>query len=196
MIIGGDNWPGNKMNEQPRRINYDKSSKIQWLLCMATVFVFMTSFDSARAEVDRNRQRLEELFLWRASDTLGLDTKEEMEFSHIIKDMRDEKAAFQKKLEELLKRLEVSAKDTDRTLLLDQYKGVLKDYNTIPIREVEKIEKLLGAKRTAQYLVLKEQLFSKLKDMLSDPLRETSTNVKATDKATDKSKSPKVIHED
>jgi hypothetical protein len=110
---------------------------------------------------EKAKSRLEELFLWKISDTLGLTNDEaSQELDRLMTDM--EKPVDQKKLSQSL----------------EDYNKSLASYNNVQLEEAKSMRKILGDKRFAQYLILKRDLNQKLKNMLSTPSRPESAQPK------------------
>lgn len=151
--------------------------------------LFFTAVATAGASPDKNRNRIEELFLWRVSDSLNLSATEEAEFKKIMNKVREDRTKRSAQVEEVLKNLEKETDAKGRDKLLIQYKNAVKSYNASHLEEIEQIEKLLGSERLARYLVLKDHLLNKLKGALADAsLRDKSLKTKVKD--------PKIIHEE
>lgn len=151
--------------------------------------LFFTTAATAGTAPDKNRNRIEELFLWRVSDSLGLSPSEEAAFKKIMSHVREERTKRSEQVEDVLKNLEKETGAKGRDKLLIQYKNAVKHYNASHLEEIEQIEKLLGGERLARYLVLKDHLLNKLKGALADAsLRDKGLKTKVKD--------PKIIQEE
>lgn len=140
---------------------------------------------------DKNKNRMEELFMWKVSDALALDQKEESEFKRVMEKIRDVRNKRTAKIDETLRKLD-KADSKEKPQLLAQYKDMLKEYNSCQVEEVEELEKLLGTERVAKYLVLKDQLLNRLKGALADAsVRDTRDKSLKT-----KVKDPKIIQDE
>jgi hypothetical protein len=140
------------------------------------------------ADVEKSRTRIEELFLWKVSDALGLDSKQEVEFTKIMKKVREDKLRLDNQMNEVLRKMDEQKDEKVQATLLEEYKGYLKDYNASQMREVEQLEKLLGTQKVAKYLSLKEKLVTRLKGALAESSQMASAKTKG--------KQPKIIHEE
>ncbi len=139
-------------------------------------------------DIEKSRARVEELFLWKVSDALGLDTKQELEFSKIMKKLRSDKIKLDGQMDDVLKKMEMQKEDKAQTALLEEYKGYLKEYGTFQMREVEQLEKLLGAPKVAKYLALKDRLITRLKGALAESGKTAESRIKG--------KEPRIVHEE
>lgn len=150
------------------------------------LFVSLFSIVAMGADLDKRRNRIEELFIWKVSDTLGLDSKQETEFSQIMSKLREDKSRIDDQISQTLRKLE-SEKDKKKIEShLKEYKKYLAEYSELQMSELDKLEKLFGAQKLATYLTLKEKLVSKLKDAMASAGKASQLKVK----------DPKVVHEE
>lgn len=161
-----------------------------YIKVVIAIFISIYSYHSLAetSQVEKSRSRVEDLFLWKVSDTLSLDSKEEAEFSRIMKEVREERLSIDKKIKDVLKKLENNSDSKQQSSLVEDYKNLLKVYSGIHTKEVEQLEKLFGTARLGKYLVLKEQLLTKLKGALAESGKGNSTR--------NKSQTPKIVHEE
>lgn len=144
------------------------------LTCVCLVhLVSISAFGANKA-----KSRLEELFVWRVSDTLSLSPEVETKFSSEFKRLSDKKAQLGKEIEELLVEIEKSKDSGKIESQLAIYKKKVTDQSRISVEEVETFEKLFGKQKFAQYLVLKRDLTQKLKDFVSNPSKGDSDTSK------------------
>lgn len=158
-----------------------------WITVCMLMCLFLTVAASAN-DVDKNRARVEELFLWKVSDALALDSKQEIEFSKIMKKLREDKARLDGQMEDVLRKIDAQKDEKAQISLLEEYKGYLREYSSYQSREIEQLDKLLGPQKVAKYLVLKEKLINRLKGALVDAGKVADSKVKA--------KKPKIVHEE
>jgi hypothetical protein len=57
----------------------------------------------------------------------------------------------------------------ERDKALAEHRKLLKAYSDLSIEEVDRIQKMLGSEKAAQYFVLKNDLTNRLKSMLATP---------------------------
>jgi hypothetical protein len=123
---------------------------------------------------NKTKSRLEELFVWRVSDTLELSPDVESKFSSEFKRLSEKKTQLAQDIDGLVHELS-AAKDPKKVeSLLKTYREKVTDQSRISVEEVESLEKLFGKPKFAQYLVLKRDLTQKLKDFVSSPSKGES----------------------
>lgn len=136
---------------------------ISLLLCL-------TSVSSIAAE---SRNRIEELFLWKMSEDLKLTVSEEKSFSELIRSLNSRKSKFNETIQVHLKNMSQSKAVKEKQTLIKGYRKVLSEYNQLQLEEVDKILKLFGTDKAAQYFVLKNDISNRLKGMLANPENKT-----------------------
>jgi len=148
---------------------------------LAFLFCFLWMFSSVGANpapsAEKAKSRLEELFLWKMSDTLDLSTEEEEKFRTKFKELNERKAKSAQEMDRLMSDIERS----DPKALpkkLEAYNKSLVTYSNIQVEEAKSMRKILGDKRFAKYLILKRDLNQKLKNMLSTTSRPESNTPK------------------
>jgi len=131
-------------------------------------------------ESEKARSRLEDLFLWKVSDTLELNTSQEEQFKVEFKRLNEKRSKNAQAMETLLKQFETEKDKEVATISssIEKYKKALADYNQLQIEEVKNFRKIFGDKKFAQYLILKRDLTQKLKNLLSEPSRPESAQPK------------------
>lgn len=158
----------------------NSSLKSAALPLLASLFFLFSNNLSAATEHEKARSRLEDLFLWKVSDTLELNTSQEEKFKEAFKRLNEKRSQSAVTMENLLKQFE-SEKDKDSkdiSISLEKYKKALSEYNHVQVEEVQTFRKLFGDKKFAQYLILKRDLTQKLKNLLSEPSRPESAQPK------------------
>lgn len=149
---------------------------------LAFLFVCFWMFSSVGANTppgtEKAKSRLEELFLWKISDTLGLTNDEEEKFRTNFKSLNDKKSKASQELDRLMTEMEKQSDQKKLSQSLEDYNKSLASYSNVQMDEAKSMRKLLGDKRFAQYLILKRDLNQKLKNMLSTPSRPESTQPK------------------
>lgn len=132
------------------------------------------AFGGATPNSEKARSRLEDLFLWKVSDTLNLSPDEENKFNLEFRNLSDKKLAAATEMEKITKELGAGADPKQLSKSLENYKSSLTRYNQVQIDELKSMRKIFGDKRFAQYLILKHDLTQKLKNLLSSPSRPES----------------------
>lgn len=127
--------------------------------------------------VDRERRRLEELFIWKISEELKLPVDVEAPFAEASRALNREKARANLDLAKSLEALN-QAQNANKSrvrietnLALRRYEKALKTYGALPLREVSRMRAILGTERLGRYLIVKSQMAEKL---LALSARETS----------------------
>lgn len=109
---------------------------------------------------------MEELFIWKVSDELKLSVPQEKSFSKIIQTLNERRAQVNDNLQDVIRQLAESKTIKEKEKLLTEQKRLLRSYNELSLEEAEKVQKLFGIDRTAQYFVLKNDLTNRLKTAL------------------------------
>jgi hypothetical protein len=168
-------------------------------LAAASSIVSVCLFSSASAQspkkedkADKMRHRLEQLFIWRVADRLGLSTQEEARFNEEFTKLTHEKSDLQQKLEASLAK--IAQDKADKKLAkknLAEYQSTLKKYNLLQTKEMEVLGQILGPDRMVEYVLLKQEMTQKIKDVLVQGARPASGP--GTEKAS--LKEPEIIQE-
>ncbi len=149
---------------------------------VAFVLICLWMFSSVGANpppgTEKAKSRLEELFLWKISDTLGLTNDEEEKFRANFKSLNDKKSKASQELDRLMTDMEKQADQKKLYQSLEDYNKSLASYNGVQLEEAKSMRKILGDTRFAQYLIMKRDLNQKLKNMLSTPSRPESAQPK------------------
>lgn len=119
------------------------------------------------------RNRVEELFIWKVSDELKLSVPEEKSFSEMIRGLNQRRSLVNENLQDILKQLAESKTTKDKERLLLEQKRLFRSYNDLSLEEAERIQKLFGIDRAAQYFVIKNDLTNRLKTVLASPDKPT-----------------------
>lgn len=119
--------------------------------------------------VDRERRRLEELFIWKMSEELKLPLEKEKPFAEAMRSLNREKAKANfevtKSLDAITKAQALADPAKSRLAVekaVKTYEKAVRSYGQLPIREVTKMRALLGADRLGRYLTAKAQMAEKL----------------------------------
>ncbi|HEX4925388.1 MAG TPA: hypothetical protein VFV50_14945 [Bdellovibrionales bacterium] len=158
------------------------------VLCLGVTLAAVNLSEAAIAS-EKNRSRLEDLFVWRVSDTLNLSPETENQFKTEFRRLSEKKAQLNREIETLVEELE-STKDAKKIeIQLKEYREKVASQGRILVEEAESFEKLFGKEKFAQYLVLKRELTQKLKDFVSNP-------PKGEPAAPKKMRDPKIIQDE
>jgi len=133
-------------------------------ICLA-VFSSMGSASTMTTEqmVDRERKRLEEVFIWKMSEELRLSVEIETTFAEAIRALNREKHSANSEVSMALVALEKSKSPKERDQALKRYERAWRSYGELPIREVSRMKPILGVEKLGQYLVAKSQMAERLK---------------------------------
>lgn len=129
------------------------------------LILFISAFASAQ-----NRNKVEELFLWKLSDEMKLSVPEEKALTDILRKSSLEKTQIQEKIQMSLKALSDSSVDQKKTeKLISEHRQLLQKSHDLNMQEISAIQKRIGAQKTAQFLVLRNELTLKLKSIFTNP---------------------------
>lgn len=118
--------------------------------------------------VERERKRLEELFIWKMSEELKLSVDTEVAFAEALRSLNREKSVALNELNEALvalgeaTRREKAAGEASLSLAMNRYEKAVRRYGEVPVREVARLKPILGAEVLARYLFAKSQVTEKL----------------------------------
>jgi hypothetical protein len=159
------------------RFKSGKSAAFVAVISIGISLSVLSLLESSQAanSPSKSRSRIEELFVWRVSDTLGLTPDVESRFSMEFKKLSEKKANLWDELESLLNAIDHEKDPKKLAASLAKYKKKMILHGKIQIEEFETFEKLFGKEKFAKYLVLKRDLTQKLKDFISTPSRPDST---------------------
>lgn len=113
--------------------------------------------------VERERRRLEEVFIWKMSEELRLSVEIETTFAEAIRALNREKHLANSEVSQSLAALGKSKSPKDRDLALKRYERAWRSYGELPLREVSRMRPILGTEKLGQYLVAKSQMAERLK---------------------------------
>ena len=115
--------------------------------------------------VDREKRRLEELFIWKMSEELKLPVEVESSFAEAIRALNREKSKSLADIEAALLAIDQAKTKTESEKAVKRYEKAIRKFGDVPIREVSRLRKVLGSQRLSRYLVSKSQMAEKLKAM-------------------------------
>ena len=118
---------------------------------------------SATEQVEKQKRRLEDLFIWKISDELKLTIQEEKNVAELIRKTSELKNTNNSKMNELIKKFSLNQSKQS----LNEYKKLMTEYHQINLNEVESIEKAIGYEKTIRYILVKNDLTQKVKSILA-----------------------------
>ncbi len=113
--------------------------------------------------VERERRRLEELFIWKMSEELKLSVETETPFAEAIRALNREKASVNQELSRTLLAIEKAKSAKEREAALKSYEKAWRQYGELPLKEISRMRPILGPEKLGQYLVGKSLMAEKLK---------------------------------
>lgn len=144
----------------------------------------------------RERARLEELFIWRVSEELRLAPTEEMKFTEAIHSINQRRREANAKMDQAVRGLSGVKTRAEAEKALSAHRAALRETQAAANAELEKLKPLLGAQKLAQYLVVKNSILEKLKEMLASPAsaQASSTTSSTTSPTASTATSPAAAH--
>jgi len=118
---------------------------------------------SATEQVEKQKRRLEDLFIWKISDELKLTIQEEKNVAELIRKTSELKNTNNARMNELIKKLSLNQSKQS----LNEHKKLMTEYHQINLNEVESIEKAIGFEKTIRYILVKNDLTQKVKSILA-----------------------------
>lgn len=117
----------------------------------------------------KERSRIEELFIWKASEELKLSAADESKFTTIIRANNTRRRAANVKMDTALSELSKSKTKQEADKALSLHRAALRELQQLQTGEIDQLKPLLGSQKLAQYLVVKNTILEKLKVLLSAP---------------------------
>lgn len=139
------------------------------------------------AASDRNRQRLDELFIWKLSESLNLKPEEEAGLKRVMKEVKEVRAKRALELEETMKAMQSEKEAQKRRDLMTQYRAQLIRLNATQTEELDQLEQILGPDRMPDYVLAREKLLERIKGALADSSRDKGIKSKV--------QNPKIIEQ-
>lgn len=140
----------------------------------------------------KDRSRLEELFVWQTSEELKLNPEQEQKYSNIIRDFGTKKRTAAEELEAVVRSLSQQKTPVEREKALKRHRELLKKYHAVQVQELDQLKSLLGSEKFAKYLVLRGEISDKLKTLLAAP---PAVENKAISSGAKPEMAPKIIEE-
>jgi hypothetical protein len=149
---------------------------------------------SDEALVAQEKRRLEELFISKMSEELKLPAETKTSFAEAIRALNREKTKANFEVADALIAID-KAQSSDRAktkketeIAVKRYEKAWRAYGDVPIREVARMRKILGAEKLGLYLLAKAQMAEKLKAIAARESTESATE--STPERTPETKSP------
>ncbi len=161
--------PGERSVSFARHISSRDVSR--FLIAALVAFSFETVFaaDAVTKSDSKERSRLEEIFIWKASEELKLPPSDEAKFTEIIKSLNASRRQAGDEMDAAVKNLGEAKSKAEAEKALARHRAALKVVHGLQTAELDKLSPLLGPEKLARYLVVKTALLEKLKTMLSGP---------------------------
>lgn len=115
---------------------------------------------------DKSRQRIQELFIWKVSDHLGLSPELDTQFRKIIEDLNDKKLKASIAMKANIEALEKAKTEDNRKKILSEYEKNLNEYLGVQKTELEKLGEIFDEERMAKYLIVKAKLTENLRVLI------------------------------
>ncbi|MFK8138636.1 MAG: hypothetical protein AB8E15_09775 [Bdellovibrionales bacterium] len=141
------------------------------------LFILALLFSLNLSADEKSRQRIQELFIWKASDYIGLSPQEDKKFRDIIVSIGDKKSKASIEMKSLVSKMESEESAEKRKKLLSSYQNTLEIYASTQTEEVERLQKLLGLERLTKYLVVKAKLTENLKIIMGKSSRQNKRSL-------------------
>lgn len=130
-------------------------------------FIALTSnaYVYAGTSAEVKKSHLEDIFIWKMSDELKLNTQEEKKFTEIQKTLNKKKSEINKNIQESNRQL-LMVNEKQLPQFLKKHRQMIVDYNQLSLSEFDSVRKLLGDQRFVKYLDIKSDLTNKVKSLL------------------------------
>jgi len=162
-------------------------SKLSYLNIVFSCTMLWSIWSLASTETaSPKKNQVEDIFIWKMSDELRLTAAEEKKFSEIHKSLNQKKMSLQSEITtlsyDLRKNPQMSKKEIANTI--KKFKKATLDYSQLSSLELSEMLNLLGERRFLEYVAIKQDINSKLKNLLvgEDP-NKSKNSVSSTAKA-------------
>ncbi|HVK62366.1 MAG TPA: hypothetical protein VM432_12485 [Bdellovibrionales bacterium] len=124
---------------------------------------------AAAKEQSKEGTRLEELFIWKASEELRLPPEQEQKFADTIRALNSRRRKASESMEQAIQALSGVKTKQEAEKLTAAYKSNLREVHAVQIAELDQLKKIIGAEKLARYLVVKNEITEKLKSLMTAP---------------------------
>lgn len=131
--------------------------------------LFFSQLALAESAAPPNRNRMEELFLWKVSEDLKLSVSEDKALSDFVKDLNKRRNSANEAVQTTLKKIAEASDAKSSEKALADYKKKIKSYNDLSIEEIDRMKKILGPQRASKYFTIKNDLSNRIKTLLAAP---------------------------
>jgi hypothetical protein len=122
--------------------------------------------------------RFDDLVIWKLTDELKLNADQEKRFNETLRSLNIRKKSANDHLADALIDLKNNLENKSPKKIstaLAKYRSALSSTQKIQIAELEELQKVLGQKKLAEYLVSKNEVLSRLTEALLNSETTTST---------------------
>lgn len=131
-----------------------------------TISILILSFSlSLGSTPDPQLKKFEDLFIWKISDELKLNQKEETEVAEIIRDTNKKKLSSNNEIEALYKKLKDDSSEENRKVTYQKIREAHKIQMAVNLEELDRLKKSIGLKKLSHYLEVKRDLTEKIKNI-------------------------------
>lgn len=134
---------------------------MKWLFSILLFISFVSPIGEAGD--DKDRRRMEDLFIWKISEELDLSVNDEKWLTATLKSLGQEKTDLQRQLDGLAQSLK---KQPEK---FSEYKSIQKKLQTLQVNELNQIEKKLGPKKAALYIYYRSELYKRVMQIIETP---------------------------
>ena len=125
---------------------------------------------------NENIVKIQELFIWKMSESLELDAQQEQKFANVIRDISTQKRNASTTIASLTKQIEGEKSQEKLKKLLSDYRLNLNLYSDAQKKEYDELLKVLSVEKLAKYFYLKNEISAKIKVRLMQRLYKTTDN--------------------
>ena len=141
--------------------------------------------------------RMEEILVWKLSEELKLNSRDEKKVSELIRQLNEEKSQRASEIEALQVKMSTDLPPSEAKSLLRTYEKALKTYNQISVDEIQRVQKILDPQKSMRYFAVKGGLSQRIRAILgynSRSEKHTKAEVDILEK-TEKLPEPKIIED-
>ncbi|MBL7545172.1 MAG: hypothetical protein JNL11_15245 [Bdellovibrionaceae bacterium] len=125
------------------------------------------------ADADPQLKKFEDLFIWKVSDELKLNQKEEVAVSEIIRETNKKKLNLNNEIESLYKKLKEEVTDDGRRNTFQKIREAHKKQLAVTLEELDRLKKTIGLKKVSLYLDVKRDVTDKIKNIWTQNERKS-----------------------
>lgn len=110
--------------------------------------------------------RLEELFIWKASEELRLPPDQEAKFADTIRELNARRRKVNEAMEHSIQALNGAKTKAEAEKLTAAYKAQLKEVHAVQLAEFDQLKQIIGVEKLARFLVVKNEITDRLKALM------------------------------